>query len=69
LYQDPGYCGDGDPAKVRCHQFDKNSACEDTAVGIWDNISLRIEIIEQALTSKEGSFANILDRIRIMGQK
>ena len=25
---------------------------------MWDSISLRIEIIDQALTSKEGSFAN-----------
>jgi hypothetical protein len=46
---------------VGCRQCDKNSARGNTAVGMWDSISLRIEIIDQALTSKEGSFAKILE--------
>lgn len=48
---------------MSCHRFDKSAACGNTAVGIWDSISLRIEIIDQGLSSKEGAFANILERM------
>jgi hypothetical protein len=59
LYRGPGFRGDKRPAKVGCRQCDKKAACGNSAVGIWDSISLRIEIIDQALSSKEGSFENI----------
>jgi hypothetical protein len=59
LYRVPGHRSDEEPAGAGCRQRDKNSASENTAVGIWDSSSLRIEIIEQASTGKEGSFANI----------
>jgi hypothetical protein len=70
LYGGPGCRVDKDPAKVGCRQCDKNAACEtNTAAGIWDSISLRIEIIDQALSGKEGSFANILERMRLIAGK
>jgi hypothetical protein len=65
LYRGPGHPGDKQLAKVWLHQCDKTDEHENTAVGIGDSISLRIEIIDQALSGKEGSFANILDRIRM----